>query len=170
MGLVSEESCRKHNTRNWMWQQRPVGERIVTVGSARPSPMEASHNNHRPHIQWEKMQCNVYNALTCDSGTSGLFLAASHSTCFVRFRDIPSSSGMWLWSVERRTVGGSVKSVCARPGQPGTVHRQCCLAGYLRSFRKEYPLRRRFVPLPDLTNSALTFAIARIRLVNDHVK
>ena len=81
--------------------------------------MEASHNNHRPHIQWEKMQCNVYNALTCDSGTSGLFLAASHSTCFVRFRDIPSSSGMWLWSVERRTVGGSVKSVCARPGQPG---------------------------------------------------
>ena len=88
--------------------------------------------------------------LTCDSGTNGMFLAASHNTCFVLFPDIPSSSGMWLCSVKRRTIDGSVKSMCARPGQPGMVGRQCCLAGYLLSFRKEYPLRRSFVPPPDV--------------------
>ena len=112
----------------------------------------------------------MYHALTCERGTSGLFLAASPNTCLVLFRNIASSSGMWLWSVSWRTVGGSVKSVCSRPGQPGTVQRQRCLAGYLPSFRKEYPLTIRFVPLPDFTNLAFTYAIARIRLVNYHMK
>ena len=92
----------------------------------------------------------MYAALTCDSGMSGLFLAASHNACFVRFRNTASSSGMWLWSVERRTVGGSVKSLCARPGQPGTVHRQRCLAGYLRSLQK----CKIFVEVQDICRSA----------------
>ena len=32
-------------------QERLDGERIVREGSARPSSMEASHKNHRPHIK-----------------------------------------------------------------------------------------------------------------------
>ena len=31
--------------------ERHVGERIVRGGSAAPSPMEASHEKHRPHMK-----------------------------------------------------------------------------------------------------------------------
>ena len=31
--------------------ERHVGERIVMGGSATPSPMEASHEKHRPHVK-----------------------------------------------------------------------------------------------------------------------
>ena len=47
-------------------QERLVGERIVRGGSSRPSSMEASDMNHRPHIKVgkdaeEEMILHVYN-------------------------------------------------------------------------------------------------------------
>ena len=69
-----------------------------------------------------------------DGGTSGRCCAAVHSSSFV-FRDrVNSSSAMWFCCTSLMTTGGSAKSVCSRPGQPDTVHLQCCFVGYKRSF------------------------------------